>query len=62
MSQPHCLGQLLNHMGLRVSGAQRGMALPCHVELFGSLSGTVLERRAKGLSLELDYLDWSFNL
>lgn len=42
--------------------AQRGPALLCHVELFASLPGTGLEMRAKGLSLELDYLDWSFNL
>lgn len=39
-----------------------GPALPCCLELFGRLPNRSLKMRAKRLSLELDYLNWSFNL
>lgn len=62
MSQPYCPIALPNGTGLQGSGPHKGPAVACHVELLGSFPGTKLEIRAKGLSLELDCLDWIFNL
>lgn len=58
--EQHCPGQIeANCTGLV---CLEGPALPRCLELCGRLPNRGLKMRAKGLSLELDYLNWSFNL